>query len=231
MGALSGWISNATDRLDRVWSEPLTWVILAGAVVYATIRYRRAGWRPIVLLAFGMVTAWLIAVLAITVYPIEIDFDPTPGDRAAVTSFIPLADSIRSFANTRDRTMTDEEYQAAIERLAEEMGVPPSEVNLDRVVHGTPVSVVLKDTLGNILLFIPLGSLAPAALAIRSWRRMLILAYSVSVMIEASQLFLGLGSLASIDDVIYNTTGAMLGYGLARVISSRVGVGNPTALV
>ena len=60
---------------------------------------------------------------------------------------------------------------------------------------------------------------------------MLILAYSVSVMIEASQLFLGLGSLASIDDVIYNTTGAMLGYGLARVISSRVGVRNPSALV
>jgi hypothetical protein len=136
-----------------------------------------------------------------------------------VTSFIPFADSIENFSNTRDRMMSATEYQETVEQLAEEMGVPPSDVNLDRVVHGTPVSVVLKDTLGNLLLFIPLGLFAPAALDVSSWKKMLAIAASLSIAVESSQLFLGLGSLASIDDVIYNTAGAMCGYGVVRLIS------------
>lgn len=219
MGSLSGWISNAMDRLDLVWSEPLTWLIGIVAAVWVVVRGLTVRWRQWRLLAFGLLTVWVVSALAITIYPIEVEFDPTPTERVTVTSFIPFADSIENFSNTRDRVMSAEEYQAAVEQLGEDMGIPPSEVNLDPVVHGTPMSVVLKDTLGNLLLFLPLGLLAPASLEISSWKKMLVIAASLSILIESSQLFLGLGSLASIDDVIYNTAGAMLGYGLARLIS------------
>jgi hypothetical protein len=232
MGSLHGWLSNGMDRLSLVWGEPLSWLILLGALVYVVVRARLGrGWPRWSLAAFSVLTIWLVATAAITTYPIEVEFDPTPGDRVTMRTFIPFADSIQGFSHTRDRVMTDTEYQAAVEKLAEEMGIPPSEVNLDRVVRGTPISVMLKDTLGNLLLFLPLGVVAPAALGVTSWKKLLGIATSLSALIEASQLFLGLGSLASIDDVMYNTTGAMLGFGLARLIRFRAGIRNTFGLV
>lgn len=71
--------------------------------------------------------------------------------------------------------------------------------------------------INNILFFIPFGLLFPA----KKWWKTLLAAMCLSVAVEASQYFFGLG-LCELDDVISNTIGAMIGYwlwnGLTRVM-------------
>lgn len=66
--------------------------------------------------------------------------------------------------------------------------------------------------IANILLFIPLGFLLPLFFEdIRNWRKVFIYGCLISVMIEATQIFT-LMNIVDIDDVIFNTLGALLGY-------------------
>jgi len=73
---------------------------------------------------------------------------------------------------------------------------------------------------GNVVAFVPLGLLAPTAMpGMRTWRRVLALGCGVSLAIEVTQLAIGLAAgypyrMADVDDVILNTAGAALGYGL-----------------
>ena len=69
-----------------------------------------------------------------------------------------------------------------------------------------------RQLIGNVVLFVPLGFLLPAAL--RSLRRAwptLLVAAALSVLIETTQAILP-EHATDIDDVILNTTGAALGY-------------------
>jgi glycopeptide antibiotics resistance protein len=88
----------------------------------------------------------------------------------------------------------------------------------DPAAHLTAFCV--KNTLGNIALFIPLGVLAPLVSArFRSLGRMLLLAVCLSLSIETIQFvlrFFGNPRAVDIDDVILNTLGAVLGYLLVR---------------
>lgn len=78
---------------------------------------------------------------------------------------------------------------------------------------GSPAAVMLL--VGNVLMFIPLGFLAPLR-----WRsfdsvgRVILASAAFSVGIELLQWVLPTGRQASVTDVITNTAGGMIGYGL-----------------
>lgn len=69
--------------------------------------------------------------------------------------------------------------------------------------------------LGNIVMFMPLGFFP--ALLWRKWRwwKSLLVGFCASVAIEFTQFFIG--RFTDIDDVILNTIGALVGYGLYRL--------------
>ncbi|WP_017570144.1 VanZ family protein [Nocardiopsis halotolerans] len=69
---------------------------------------------------------------------------------------------------------------------------------------------------GNIALFMPFGALLPLTLRHRlaGFGRVAAVAAAVSVTVEALQYFLG--RVASVDDVILNCTGALIGAALTR---------------
>ncbi len=64
--------------------------------------------------------------------------------------------------------------------------------------------------LKNIWLFIPLGAIL---LGLRPQKRILIVPFLLSIMIEATQYFLGSG-LCELDDIISNGLGGAVGYGM-----------------
>lgn len=85
----------------------------------------------------------------------------------------------------------------------------------------------VSNILGNILLFVPLGFLAPAVLPKLAifWKTAL-LGFGVSLWIECTQLFLTRGT--DVDDLILNTLGTMAGfalYALCRRIFPRIAEG------
>ncbi len=75
----------------------------------------------------------------------------------------------------------------------------------------------------NVLLFIPFGMLLPAAFQrMRRFWPCVGLGFLVSMMIETSQ-FLTKRGFVQTDDVITNTLGAMIGYGIAAWLLKRYG--------
>lgn len=221
---LRGWMSNAGDRLDLMWTEPLSWIVMLVTVAAVVRRRSRLDtWRePVAMAGIGL---WAVAVLAITVYPL--DFEAPSADRFEISSAIPFAGTVQSIAQAGDRLMSDQEYEEARARVARDFGMRLEDVQLDRVVHG-PGLLILRDPIGNIVMFMPLGLLLP--LLGERWRhphRILLAAVAASATIEISQALFGLGSVGTIDDVIANSAGAMVGYGLfavsARFAGSRAG--------
>ena len=75
-------------------------------------------------------------------------------------------------------------------------------------------TVVLENVIGNIVGFIPYGFILPLIYkSKRKWWIILLLTMEFSLFIELTQLVLRVGS-CDIDDVILNTFGGVLGYGL-----------------
>lgn len=72
---------------------------------------------------------------------------------------------------------------------------------------------------GNIALFIPLGLYIP--LLFRrwgdSWAGVMLLSFGLSLCFELTQLFLSIGTF-DVDDLILNTSGGMIGYGIYRIV-------------
>ena len=202
------------DALDLMWTEPLSWLILTAAALWIVLDYRRARHvRPLRLLAIGGLGAWLVAAFALTIYPIELE--PPAAYRVELQSFVPLWGTIESIANSDGYLLSDEAWATERRRLADDMGIPVEEVRLERRVYGIGLMTAFKDPLGNVVLFAPLGFLAALGWAhMRRWKPVLIAGIAVSASIELSQMLFGLGSLGTIDDVIFNTLGAMIGFGL-----------------
>ena len=79
----------------------------------------------------------------------------------------------------------------------------------------------LRNTIGNVILFLPLGILLPLIdIRFRSLTKVIFTAAGLSLGIETIQFllrFIGSGRAVDIDDVLLNTLGACLGYALFRI--------------
>ncbi|WP_165498465.1 VanZ family protein [Streptomonospora litoralis] len=80
---------------------------------------------------------------------------------------------------------------------------------------------------GNIALFVPLGALLPLAFGRRAaaFGRVAVVAAVLSGCVEVVQYALSIGHIASVDDVLLNVFGALLGAALTRPFWGRVGEG------
>ncbi|MFF1571183.1 VanZ family protein [Leifsonia sp. NPDC058292] len=81
----------------------------------------------------------------------------------------------------------------------------------------------VEDAVTNVLVFLPLGMLIPLLLARPSWWKVLSAAVATSLAIELAQLaaqglFAG-GHVADVNDLIFNTVGGALGYGLFLLLA------------
>ena len=70
--------------------------------------------------------------------------------------------------------------------------------------------------LSNIIFFIPFGLLLP----VKRWWIVLIVAVMFSTLIELVQFIGGYG-LAELDDVICNSLGAVIGFGIMRMVRGK----------
>jgi glycopeptide antibiotics resistance protein len=72
--------------------------------------------------------------------------------------------------------------------------------------------LALRNIIGNILLFIPLGLIAPFLFSkLRTTRWIVLFGLTFSFCIETFQLILKIG-VSDVDDLLYNTLGAILGF-------------------
>lgn len=73
---------------------------------------------------------------------------------------------------------------------------------------------VVTNLVGNIVGFLPFGAILPVLKRnMRSFWKILLLSFEFSAMIEVTQLITKVGSF-DVDDVILNTLGGVLGYGI-----------------
>ena len=72
---------------------------------------------------------------------------------------------------------------------------------------------LMAESILNVLLFVPLGFLAGSAIRRKQLLRTVGLCFGISVSIEILQLIAKRG-VCNIDDVIHNTLGCFIGYGL-----------------
>ena len=88
------------------------------------------------------------------------------------------------------------------------------------LLRETPSAVAIDNIVGNLVLFAPLGALLP--LLFDRLRRPVPLLWrvaTISLLIETVQ-YLTRARSVDIDDVILNTTGAMIGYGAYRIAAT-----------
>lgn len=74
----------------------------------------------------------------------------------------------------------------------------------------------------NIMLFVPMGWLYGAIKRKTAWRRAVTLGLCSSLFIESCQLVFKLG-LFEFDDILNNTIGMMVGYGIYRLFALKAG--------
>lgn len=84
---------------------------------------------------------------------------------------------------------------------------------LSYIGYGTAnLSTVIQNRVGNILAFIPIGLFPSLLFRKVNWKGAVLPAFGLSVFTEIGQYFLM--RYASIDDILLNTLGALIGYGL-----------------
>ena len=83
----------------------------------------------------------------------------------------------------------------------------------------------IRQMVGNLLLLLPIGLLGPLALPwLDRWRRVLLVAFAVSLAIELAQLWIP-ARAADVDDLLLNVGGAALGYAILSLL--RLATGRP----
>ena len=76
---------------------------------------------------------------------------------------------------------------------------------------------LLIDNLMNVVVFIPIGLLMPICLQRILWWHILLFGCGLSLSIEILQYVLVRGN-ANVDDIMHNTLGCLIGYGIAHAI-------------
>ena len=79
---------------------------------------------------------------------------------------------------------------------------------------------LLPENIMNLVVFIPVGLLIGVVLQQRKWWKILIIGCGISIVIETFQ-FLFMKGFSELDDVMHNTLGCMIGYGIYSLV--RVG--------
>jgi glycopeptide antibiotics resistance protein len=112
----------------------------------------------------------------------------------------------------------------------------PGQTVTDNAIPFVTVAIYLENldsafwvsqAVGNLLLLLPVGLFGPIALPwLGRWWRVVLVAAVISASIEFAQLFIPERS-ADVDDVLFNTIGALLGYWLLRFLRSVGGVTTP----
>jgi glycopeptide antibiotics resistance protein len=112
----------------------------------------------------------------------------------------------------------------------------PGQVITDNAVPFTTIRIYLANLdsafwlsqlVGNLILLLPLGLFGPLVLPwLGRWWRVVLVAVLVSVAIEVAQLQVPERS-ADVDDVLLNTTGALGGYAVLRLLRLRPGASRP----
>lgn len=76
---------------------------------------------------------------------------------------------------------------------------------------------LIAENVMNVVVFIPVGLLLGCAFGKMTWWKVMIIGMSVSVAVEVMQFVYKRG-LAEVDDVIHNTLGCLVGYGLLSIV-------------
>lgn len=76
--------------------------------------------------------------------------------------------------------------------------------------------VPLRNIVGNILLFMPLGFSIPLRFKVNKFWKVILLGFFISFLVEVIQLFTSIRSF-DVDDLILNTLGAVIGFVLYRL--------------
>ena len=76
---------------------------------------------------------------------------------------------------------------------------------------------LLMENIMNVVAFVPIGFLLGCAFRIMNWKLVLVIGCILSVGIELFQFLLKRG-FTEFDDVMHNTLGCMIGYGLFSLI-------------
>lgn len=77
---------------------------------------------------------------------------------------------------------------------------------------------LLNENIMNVVVFVPVGLLAGLASRSMNWIKALALALCISIPIEVLQFTFEKG-FAELDDVMHNSLGCVIGYGLSRLLS------------
>lgn len=76
---------------------------------------------------------------------------------------------------------------------------------------------LLVENIMNVVVFIPVGLLLGIAFKQMTWWKALLIGCSISVTIESLQFFLMRG-FSEVDDVMHDTLGCLLGYGIMTIL-------------
>ena len=80
---------------------------------------------------------------------------------------------------------------------------------------------LLAENIMNVVVFVPAGLLAGVAFKSINWKKVMMIGLGLSMGIEVLQFVFRKG-FSEVDDVMHNTLGCVIGYGLFRMISWRV---------
>ena len=100
-------------------------------------------------------------------------------------------------------------------------GVYPPFHSVGTISENLKNSGLRSNFLGNILLFIPIGFLFPIATGKQKWYWTIGVGCSFSLIIETIQLITSLGYFDP-DDIMLNTLGVVIGYGLWAIVHKRI---------
>ncbi len=76
---------------------------------------------------------------------------------------------------------------------------------------------LLAENIMNVVVFIPVGLLLGIAFKQMTWWKVLLIGCGISVTIESLQFFFMRG-FSEVDDVMHNTLGCLLGYGIMTIL-------------
>ena len=85
---------------------------------------------------------------------------------------------------------------------------------------GSSQLIAMVNLVGNIVLFVPVGFLAPLVYRRMTWRKALILAVGVGLAMEGMEALFRVG-IFDVDDIMLNALGVMIGFGVFASVAAR----------